>query len=279
MRLLPADRLTIDELTLVYNESRSDYIVPMPMSAERLSEYMRLYDVDLRASWVVADDESYIGLGMLGVRDDRAWITRIGVVPRGRRRGAGSAITEALMNAAFDRDLSTIWLEVIVGNRPAYRMFLKNGFQYTRELVVGRRAPRLGPNASPQPHTRHVQHVGKGVALRLLEEREERPNWLNETESMQNVHDLRGLVVEFDDNRAGWVTFRADRLMLTHVYTGVTRGDQQQVSQMLLDLLHSQYRRLDAYVENLPADEPMWSGFERAGYFDTFRRNEMVLRV
>ena len=66
MKLIPADQFTIEQLTEAYNQTRVDYIVPMPMNAARLQEYIDVYDVELAASWVAVNEQDEpLGLGML----------------------------------------------------------------------------------------------------------------------------------------------------------------------------------------------------------------------
>ena len=55
MKLVPASRFTIQELTAAYNQTRVDYLVPMPMTARRLGEYVADYDVHLDASVVALE--------------------------------------------------------------------------------------------------------------------------------------------------------------------------------------------------------------------------------
>jgi hypothetical protein len=38
VEIIPADRFNIQELTDLYNKTRVDYLVPMPMNADRLKE-------------------------------------------------------------------------------------------------------------------------------------------------------------------------------------------------------------------------------------------------
>ena len=78
LALLPASAFTYEELTAAYNHTRVDYIVPMPMNAARLREYVETYDIDMNASVVAVDGTEILGLSMLGLRADRAWITRLG---------------------------------------------------------------------------------------------------------------------------------------------------------------------------------------------------------
>lgn len=84
-----ASEFTFEELTHAYNQTRIDYIVPMPMNVRRLQEYVHNYDVDMDRSVVAMSDGHILGISMLGVRPGRCWSTRLGVLPVKRRRGTG----------------------------------------------------------------------------------------------------------------------------------------------------------------------------------------------
>jgi ribosomal protein S18 acetylase RimI-like enzyme len=277
MEILPADRFTFEELTEAYNQTRVDYVVPMPMNVAKLREYARVYDVSLAHSAVAVGDDLMLGLGMLGVRGDRCWITRLGVLPYGRRLGTGTALMTALIDQTTHHQLSQVWLEVIKGNDPAHRMFNRFGFVETRELIVARRPP-LTENLPPPCEIDRVTTLDHEEAIILLSHRAKRPNWLNETETMQNVHNLSGLLIETSDGGRGWVTYHAGLLQLTRIIVEVVAGDPVEVTATILHVLHQRHKRQDAIAENVP-DDNQWPGFEQAGYFDSFRRIEMVKEV
>jgi ribosomal protein S18 acetylase RimI-like enzyme len=280
LELRRADKFSLQQLVDAYNQTRVDYIVPMPMNVARLNEYINLYDIDLTASWVALKDEKIHGLGMLGIREDRAWITRVGVLPSGRRKGTGRAIINRLLQSAGERDISTIWLEVIKGNEPAYQLFLTSGFQPTRELVVARRPP--DPKAFADNGHINCRNIlrfvdlSRSAAFYLLDRRKIRPNWLIESESFNNVADLQAIFIECDDGTQGWAICQPDKLQLKHIVVEVLKGEPAPVACSLLKALHERFYTRDAIMENLPAQDPTWPGFENAGYFDVFRRIEMV---
>src|SRR5512133_358415 len=141
VRLLRASQFTIEELTGAYNQTRVDYMVPMPMNAARLAAYVKNYDIDMERSWVAMDGSDMLGLAMLGVRSGRSWITRLGVLPVRRRHGTGEALVRALLDGTRELGRPLSILEVIKGNIPAHQLFLKVGFHETRELTVLRRPP------------------------------------------------------------------------------------------------------------------------------------------
>ncbi|MCA9900504.1 MAG: GNAT family N-acetyltransferase [Ardenticatenaceae bacterium] len=274
MNLYPASKFTYEELTDAYNETRVDYLVPMPMNVARLMEYCRVYDVSLEHSCVAVEEETVLGLGMLGVRQGRGWITRLGVLPAGRRKGTGTALMTGLVDAAERDNLDTIWLEVIKGNEPAHQLFHKFGFTETRELIVARRAPKTVLDESIFDKIKRITTLNHEDAIILLAHREERPNWLNETESQQNVRNLSALLVELKNGGRGWVTYHAGLLQLTRLIVEVTVGNPTEVAEAVLTVLHQRHKRQDAIAENLCEDEK-WLGFQKVGYFDSFRRIEM----
>lgn len=273
MRLVSADNFNFDEITEAYNQSRVDYLVPMPMNTARLKEYARVYDVDLKRSFVAVRGDTKLGLIMLGIRDNRSWITRLGVLPAGRRQGTGNYLMEACIAEAHQAEHTQLWLEVIKGNAPAHRLFTKHGFYETRELIVARRPP--GPQELVVENIKQITTLEQDEILILLAHRRQRPNWLNETESFQNIHNLSGILVELDNGGRGWVAYRASLLQLTHIVVEVAAGDPTEVTAAVLYALHQRHKRQDAVAENLPEDE-QWLGFQQAGYFDSFRRIEML---
>ncbi len=280
MELIPATEFSMQELADAYNETRIDYIVPMPMTVERLRNYVHVYDVDLACSCAAVRDRDILGIGMLGVRENRGWVTRLGVLPSGRRQGVGRSIMTFLLNAAADRDLDVVWLEVIEGNNPAHELFHSLGFEETRDLIVARRPPtfrEIGPDeVVERPQVQNVRTMSHEDTLDLLEDRVDDPNWLNQTESLHNVSELSSLVVETAGGGRGWVTYKTSLLRLTRIIVNVLEGDPAGVTTALLQTLHEFYPTQDAIAENIPAEAPIWPGFQQAGYFEAFRRIEMV---
>ena len=283
MKLIPATEFSLEELAEAYNETRIDYIIPMPMTVERLREYIRIYDVALSCSCAAVRGDEILGIGMLGVRRNRGWITRLGVLPSGRRQGVGARLMSFLLNAAGQRGLPVVWLEVIDGNNPAHELFTGLDFRETRQLIVARRPPNFRAFApgefADRPHVRNVRTLDHEATLNLLESRRDDPNWLNQNESLQKIDDLSSLVIETSDGGEGWVTFKTSLLRLTKIVVDVIAGDPAAVTAAALHTLHEFFPTQDAIAENIPAGAASWPGFQHAGYFDAFRRIEMVRQM
>lgn len=277
MQLVPASRYTIQELTAAYNQTRVDYLVPMPMTAKRLQEYVDAYDVSLDHSCVALDaDGGMLGLCMLGLRENRAWITRLGVLPTTRRHGAGRAMLDSCLEAATHLGASMVYLEVIVGNTAAHTLFIRTGFREVRKLLVLRRPPGP-PSPDPIPEPAHVTLLEPQETIERAFTRPWRPAWTNQIESMVNVGTIEGLhVAEYGSEAGGWVSFQHTALQLRYVMIGPDEGSETPGYNLLYQL-HSRFPTLDTIAENIPTHVSHLQAFWAHGYVQSFARIEMEL--
>jgi len=267
----PASQFSLKDLTIIYNQTRVDYLVPMPMNMAKMTEYIQVYNIDLDSSFVAMDGETMVGLGMLGVRPGRAWITRLGVLPTGRRRGVGLGLMQSLQAAAQHLDRTFLILEVIKNNTPAHQLFLKLGYRPVGELLVLRRPP--GP--TPAFTTGKATWLNRTQALALLDTRPGLPPWTNQTESLTNAEGIFGLSVTLPNGSAGWLVFQRQRFILSRFVMQTQTGDPLAVARELLAQLHDQYFDLDTSIENLYLNDPHLPAFYEAGYIESFQRIEM----
>jgi len=276
---VPASRYDFEQLAHIYNEARVDYIVPMPMNAPRMEAYVREHDVDLDASVVLLNSAGEpIGVGMLGLRDRRGWITRLGILPACRGYKGGEFITRKLIQHAGERGVELIQLEVIQGNEPATRLFLKLGFEQTRELLVIRRPPGQPHADLPVPDSR-VTPMEPGEALACLERRPPGASWIEETPSLLKAGKLKGLRVELPAGQGGWMVYQGTLFQLAHFVMQLPDDAIEETAYALLYALHHQHPAQDTKVENIPANEIPWRAFQALGYVEAFRRIEMVLTL
>lgn len=277
MDLVPASRFSTEQLTELYNQTRVDYLVPMPMNPRRLQEYIDVYDIDLDASVVAVDGDDRLGVCMLGIREGRCWITRLGVLPPGRRRGTGQAMMEYCIQQAADRQIPIIYLEVIVGNTPACTLFAKLGFSDVRKLLILRRPPGL-PRAIHEPPPANMSWLGINETLAHAHTCPWRPAWVNQTESLVNAGNVKGIhLTEHVSGRSGWVSYQRTALQIRRVVVAPDEGVIYAPAYNLLFRLHTEFATLDTVAENVPANAPHLDAFYAHGYVDSFARIEMKL--
>ena len=274
-RCVPASDYTYEELTDIYNQTRVDYIVPMPMNAKRMREYVNNYDVDLPSSVVAMYDDTITGVGMLGLRDNRAWITRLGIIPTGRRLRNGSFLMDALIDQARRNDADVIQLEVIDGNEPAYNMFVKYGFQETRKLAIIRRPPSPPQFENPLPAANIITLTDDEI-MHCLANRPSGMSWVEETPSMVKTEKLFGYRLEAQNGESGWIVFYSSAFQMGNFVVDATSDSYNDIVLSLLHNLHRRHGIKDTKIENVPLDHPLLELFKQAGYIESFRRIEMI---
>ena len=272
IKLIPASRYTIDELTAIYNQTRVDYMVPMPMNSARLTEYVESYDVDLGRSFVASEGGELRGVAMLGVRPDRTWITRLGVIPSTRRGGVGEALTQALLEQSEQIGIDFTMLEVIKNNAPAHQLFLKLNFYEVGELLILRRSPS---KSIIEPVVADARRLERYEALDLVGYDRGTQPWTNQSESMEHAKEISGLYLTLPDGSSGWLVYQRQKFLLTHFIYKTEVGDPAEMAYAFLSHLHHQYPRLDTHIENIQVNDPHLPGFQRMGYVESFRRIEM----
>jgi len=276
VEIIPADHFSIQELTDLYNQTRVDYLVPMPMNADRLNEYIHDFDVDLHHSCVARyNDGQVLGLSMLGFRHQTAWITRLGVLPVTRRTGAGSVLMNSMLANAAALGAKEIHLEVIKNNAPAYNLFLKTGFIEKDTYLVMRHAPHPMTIALQGD----VTWLNFDKALEKLETYPQHLTWINAIESMRNSPNTEGLHIKLANGSSGWLIYRNTkftlRSTLSHLIIHTEQGNPEEIGTQLLSHLHTQYPNHDTYAENIHEADPHLPAFHALGYFANFSRVEM----
>lgn len=272
VKLIPASEFTLDELTGIYNQTRVDYMVPMPMNAARLAEYISVYDVDLEHSLVAMQGDELRGVAMLGVREGRAWITRLGVIPTTRRSGVGEALMVGLLEQAEKLNIQFDMLEVIKNNTPAHTLFLKLGFYEIGELLVLRRSPVIPPT---DPVVADAQRLDRHEALTLVGRDRGTQPWTNQSEALFNAREVSGLHLTLADGSRGWLVYQRQKFTLTRFIYKTEVGDPVKLAYAFLSHLHHQYPRLDTHIENIQINDPHLPAFYQMGYVESFRRIEM----
>ncbi len=280
VKFMPASQFSWEELTDAYNQTRIDYIVPMPMNVARLREYVRHYDVSLEHSVVAVEDDQILGLAMLGVRPGHTWPTRLGVLPVCRQRGLGQLLMEYLLVQSCQLRADYAILEVIKGNAPDHTLFTKLGFREIRELLIMRRPP--GP---PDPawdnlaSTCSIQALEYPTIIERLNRRRLVPSWLDETPSLEKAGNLAGLRVILNNGGEGWIVYRSTIFQLSHLVLETEAGDPHQVGRALLHALHTRHPAQDTITENVAMDNPHLPAMREMGYVEAFRRIEMRLNL
>jgi ribosomal protein S18 acetylase RimI-like enzyme len=261
--LRPASDYDPGRLARLFTDAYEGYFLPFVIDEATLRFMVDAYDLDLDASRVALGEGVPVGLANLGVRGDCGWIGGIGVVPAARRRGLARALMEAVLDAARERGLSEIRLEVLEQNEAAYRLYDALGFETTRWVEVWVLDRGDGGDA------REVSVDEAGSVIRDL--RRTADPWQRADETVERLRELdpapRGLLA------AGGACIYRDTPQAVSLLQ--IAGDQAS-AEALLSTLRGR-GALNAL--NLPEDDPAAAAMRRLGGRVAARQREMRLRL
>lgn len=222
------------------------------------------FDLDPEASLVARVEGELVGLGNLGLRGADAWVGGVGVVPAQRGTGLGEALMRGLMAAARARGVERLWLEVIVENTAAVRLYEKLDFAHVRDVEVWSLDAQAAQGGSrPSPEALDEAHA------RVRAQRQAREPWQRADATVARLAELepapQGLLV---DGGAAVVRSSAGRVNLLQL-----AGDARAV----LEALRSGGEPVS--LLNLPTDDPAAAAFRELGGTVVVRQHEMVLEL
>jgi ribosomal protein S18 acetylase RimI-like enzyme len=251
--LRSARSLSSSERTALFNAAYEGYLMPFHIDEQQLAFMDDAFDHDLDASRVAFRDGEPIGLGNLGLRGEDAWIGGVGVVTRARRSGVGEALMRALHEEGRERGVRRVWLEVIVENTGAFALYEKLGYELVRDVEVWTLPGAEGDYAG--------REVSAAEAMAQLPERHE--PWQRADGTLAHYNDVRGLVTD-----SGAMLFCVRATAQLQRYAGEPKP-----------LLQALRAFGDAYVLNLPTDDPAAGVLRELGGSVVVRQHEMLLEL
>ena len=257
LELRPAASLEPAELAALFTAAYEGYVLPMHIGEEQLRFMVDAFDIWLDASRVAAVDGEDVGLAILAVRDDEAWVGGAGVVPAARRRGIGEALMHALHDQARTLGVRRVWLEVIEQNESAYRLYEKLGYEVARNVEVW--SLPQDPSA-----TGDALEVDVGIArARVRQLRLEREPWQRADATLDHFDDLRAL---WGDGSAAVFRIAGGNVSLLQIAGGAAE-------ELLLALLSEG----PVHILNLPENDPVGDALRKLGAGVVVRQREMSL--
>jgi GNAT superfamily N-acetyltransferase len=132
----PASELDFETLLNAFNAGYEGYIVPLSLNADQMRHHIEANSIDLVSSRVAWLDGAIVGVALLGRRLSFGWIGGIGVVQSHRGQGIGRKLLQAVIDEAQSTGITRIYLEVIIGNDRAYKLYASLSFKTLRRLLI-----------------------------------------------------------------------------------------------------------------------------------------------
>jgi ribosomal protein S18 acetylase RimI-like enzyme/N-acetylglutamate synthase-like GNAT family acetyltransferase len=191
VRLTSLEGVPFSQLHDAWCNAFADYAVGISLGADLLETHFRQNGVDLAASVGAFDGEVLVGFWLNGLREKKGarWAYDAGtaIVPTYRGRGISRLLADHSTELLKARGVHDLVLEVLTTNDPAYRVYLKDGFQVTRRFGCFRRSAAAGPSAALSLGEEvSLASFEPSLAARLIEPEYE-PSWQNSTEAVSAV--------------------------------------------------------------------------------------------
>ncbi len=222
------------------------------------------FDLEPEASLVARVDGELVGLGNLGLRGEDAWIGGVGIVPKHRGTGLGEALMRGLIAEAGTRGAKRLWLEVIVENTAAVRLYEKLAFVHVRDVEVW----SLDARAAQGNHRPSSAALGDAHAWVRAHRRGREP-WQRGDGTVSRLTELepapQGVLV---DGGAAVVRSAAGRVNLVQL-----AGDAHAVLEAVCG------GGEPVTLLNLAAEDPAGAAFRELGGAVVVRQHEMLLEL
>jgi len=278
--LIPASTVSWGLLAQTLNQGYCDYPVPIHTTPAQLQRIVAAWDIDLNESVAaLASDGELVGIGLLGVRGRRGWVSGLAVVPAWRRRGLGRMLLSRLIEAAQIRGLEHITLEVLTGNAPAMALYQSAGFHVRRELLSWERPPENGALPVPVPCAEPADPYVLVAEFDAWHGK--RPCWQQELRSLQpGLDQFDGWVMMDEGRPAAYALTLEQGRQIALMDVGVAPGASARVAARPL-LQTIQLRHMDATLTlaNLPSRDPLNHVLAALGFRVNLRQHEMVLEL
>jgi len=281
------------ERAALWTEAFSDYFTPGVFTAESLAAFETAFDLDVEGSRLVIEDGRPVAFAMLGLRGPeraapnppggartRGWVGGMGVIPSARRRGHGARVMVALLEAARERKLTAVRLEVLVQNDPAIPLYEGLGFRTLRKVEVWERAagaPAPAP-AGPPAHEIPIDEAARVLGTKRLEG----APWQRELDAARRAFPgLTAHLAEVDGARAVLVhRTLPERVGIIEIGAspGSGAGAEPALDRLLADFFASRSDR-PMRLLNVPEGDPAAGPLARAGATVTHRQWEMEIAL
>jgi GNAT superfamily N-acetyltransferase len=277
IQLIPANRVSFGQRVAMMNAIYADYYVPMRVTQELIALTDRCYDIDLTLSVVARTRWELVGIGLLAVRGDRAWVSGVGVMPAWRRRGIARTMMTRLIEAARRNGAHRITLEVIAQNTPAQNLYRALGFRINRELLTWQRP--AGADPLPVPLARLSLTPPEELFEYFDGWHDQAPCW------QRDAPTLRKMTGRLQGYRLDWKELPAAYCLISDLDDSVSLvdigirpdSDLLMPGRLLLQALAVKYMGEAISIMNVPTDDVLSRILAAMGFLVTVRQVEMIL--
>lgn len=261
------------ELAEIFTRAFEGYFYPGTTSAQQLSRRVRLEQIDLASSLVLAADGAPAGVALIALRDHRAWCAGFGIYASARGRGLAHTLAEAMVERARAISAHEISLEVLTRNAAAIRVYQRAGLSIWRDLQIlewkrpdvwAAGSPTGAQDATPAALLSHFARLHPVAAA-----------WQRDLPALLATEGLRGIAVGPAAAPEGYLLYQGqdgERLRIADLAAQDVRAAQALVRAL-------QDRAGSIVSVNEPADSPLTGALIACGFSEIDRQHELRLQL
>jgi GNAT superfamily N-acetyltransferase len=197
LKIVSAASVTLEEFADAFVAAFAGYFIPMSLTTEQLARRVRFEHLDISRSLIAYDADRLVGMAMLGLRREAAWVGGFGITLEYRGRGRAGELMTALIEEARRCQARTLTLEVLRQNSAAIRLYERAGMTVARDLIIYERGTnKVGKVGAASPSHSRAQ-LPEAPPAELLQhfQRLHRhpPAWQRDLAALLVMEEVRGL--------------------------------------------------------------------------------------
>lgn len=199
---------SIPEMFAAFSDAFADYILPMKMDLACFAAHMlRQEGNDPAHSFLACEDGKPVGVILGSIRIYEGICTMrcgaLGVIPACRGKGVAAKLLELHRNEAVFYGCKQLVLEVINGNEPAEKFYLKNGYEKYKKLQYYKLSDPLQAKIPPGFA---IRLLSRGQFLRVVESLGNGSvDWQTQTQYLSDTQPMVLLQARFQEQLCGVV--------------------------------------------------------------------------
>ncbi len=206
MNFSTLDKLSLGQLTELFNKAFAEYFVKTELTPEILQDKIESEDIHLDLSIGLFDNEKPVGFMLHGLRNlsgkKIAYNAGTGVLKTYRGQNATVKMYEQQISVLKQNGVSEIELEAIAQNIPAIKSYEKAGFKKTAELDCFKGKPLL-PKKTTFVTIKEIDNPDLVEFQKLWNWQ---PSWQNATETLQKPGRFKTFGAFVDHEFAGYIS-------------------------------------------------------------------------
>jgi GNAT superfamily N-acetyltransferase len=274
LKIVSAASVSLEEFAEAFVAAFAGYFFPMSLTAEQLARRVRFEQLDISRSLLAYDVDRLVGMAMLGLRQEVAWVGGFGITLEYRGRGRAHELMTALVEEARRCQARTLTLEVLRQNSAAIRLYERAGMRTARDLIIYERGPDVAPShstaqlleAPPAELLQHFQRLHR-----------QPPAWQRDLAALLVMEEMRGLYLGEREMPQAYALFREGPNEKTYIVDLAARDPAE--ADALCAGLTSYTQQKSLRIINEPESSIFCAALLAHGFVESERQHEMRMAL